>query len=140
MLMKKRIVVFSEDLSLVLKFVRGFPLFVWHRQNWDLLRPFSQQSSSQVSELANTPVYVAGFCDPMIKTRDDLYDLFVDVDSRSITISENARVDFALGSFHKEIATFLVQSSEDDEVSDQSLIKNLAVQTKDLITKLSSLR
>jgi len=45
-----------------------------------------------------------------------------------------------MGAFHKELATWLVQSSEDAELPAQSVIKDLAVKTKDLVTKLQMLR
>lgn len=38
--MKKRIVVYSEKLSLVLRVIRALPLFAFHRQDWDILRPY----------------------------------------------------------------------------------------------------
>lgn len=45
------------------------------------------------------------------------------VNSRSITVAEHAKQDFSLGSYHKEIATFLLEAAEDANISDQMLIK-----------------
>jgi hypothetical protein len=45
------------------------------------------------------------------------------VNARSITVAEHAKGDFMLGSFHKEIATYLVDTAESEETSDQDLIK-----------------
>lgn len=39
-MMKKRIIVYSEKLGLLLKLIRAFPLFAFHRQDWDILRPY----------------------------------------------------------------------------------------------------
>lgn len=39
-MMKKRIIVYSEKLGLLLKLIRAFPLFSFHRQDWDILRPY----------------------------------------------------------------------------------------------------
>jgi hypothetical protein len=36
--MKKRVAVFCEKLSALLKFIRAMPLFVFHRQDWNVLR------------------------------------------------------------------------------------------------------
>lgn len=38
--MKKRVAVYSERLPHVLRVIRALPLFAFHRQDWDVLRPF----------------------------------------------------------------------------------------------------
>jgi hypothetical protein len=53
-------------------------LFVFHRQNWDILRPFVTLHPSELEELKQTGVYIAGFTDSAVRTREDLFDLFVD--------------------------------------------------------------
>jgi hypothetical protein len=40
LMMKKRVVVYSEKLSVLLCAIRALPLFVFHRANWNLLRPY----------------------------------------------------------------------------------------------------
>jgi len=44
-----------------------------------------------------------------------------------------------MGSFHKEIATFLVESCETDEINDQAIVKNLTAKTKDILQKLQKI-
>lgn len=39
-LMKKRVAVYSDRLAHVLRVIRALPLFTFHRQDWDILRPF----------------------------------------------------------------------------------------------------
>lgn len=39
-MMKKRIIVYSEKMGLLLKFIRALPLFAFHRHDWDILRPY----------------------------------------------------------------------------------------------------
>lgn len=68
-------------------------------------------------------VYCAGFVDPEIKNRPNLYDLFIDLNERSIAVSEHAKGDFRMGSFHKDLGEFLVECSEDEEMSDLDVIK-----------------
>jgi len=146
LMMKKRIIIYSEKLSVLLRIIRGIPVFVWHRQNWNILRPFVTLTNNPNSEddeiqkdLLSAGVYVAGFIDANIKLRQELYDLFIDLNAQSITISEQARADFVLGSLHKDIANFLVDATEND-ASEQEIIKGLAQKTKDLLTKLDSLK
>jgi len=39
--MKKRVAVYCERLAHVLRVIRALPLFSFHRQDWDVLRPFT---------------------------------------------------------------------------------------------------
>jgi len=91
-------------------------------------------------DLQSAGIYCAGFTDPNIKTREDLYDVFVALNALSISVAEHARGDFVMGSFHKEIGTYLVESSEDNNISDQDIIKGLAARTRDLLNRLESLK
>lgn len=104
------------------------------------MRPFNNLSDKQLDELRSAGVYVAGFTDPAIKLKKDYYDVLIDITTRGISIAEHAMNDFKMGAFHKELATWLVQSSENEEIPAQSIIKDLAVKTKDLVTKLQMLR
>jgi len=139
LLFKKRIIVYCDNLLKLLKIIRVFPLFVTHRQNWDILRPFVNGSKAELEDLQNAGVYVAGFIDP-VKASDSslIYDIYVDVPAQQITIASNSNADFRTGSYHKEIATYLVNSAEDKNLSDQDLINGLSAKTRKLIEKLKS--
>jgi len=139
-LTKKRVVVYADKLGVLLKLIRGLPLLVWHRQNWNILRPFVTMSSQELTDLTSAGVYCAGFIDPAVKSQQSLYDIFVDVNARSITVPTHAKDDFALGAYHQDLANYLVSMCDDNEINDQALIKGLALKTKDLLTKLDGLR
>lgn len=57
---------------------RAFPTLVWHRQSWQILRPFMTLSTYEIEDLKSANVYCAGFTDETVKEREDLYDLLVD--------------------------------------------------------------
>jgi len=140
MIMKKRIVVLSEKLGILQKIIRAFPIFVWHRQNWDVLRPFMTLSDIELADLKTTGVYCAGFIDELVRDKEELYDVIVDVNNRTISVASHAKGDFLMSSIHKDICELLVTSSEDPNLTDQDLIKALALKTKDLLTKLETLK
>ncbi|EGC30361.1 hypothetical protein DICPUDRAFT_41536 [Dictyostelium purpureum] len=140
MAMKKRIAVYSEKLASLLKVIRAFPLFVFHRQNWNILRPYVTINDVELKDLTTTGVYVAGFTDPSIKSREELYDILVDLSSKEVTIASHAKDQFLLSSLHKDVLKFLLASLEDEEVTDQQVIKGLNQKMKDLLTKLESLK
>eukprot|EP01112_Ceratiomyxa_fruticulosa_P018831 TRINITY_DN6079_c0_g2_i4.p1 TRINITY_DN6079_c0_g2~~TRINITY_DN6079_c0_g2_i4.p1 ORF type:complete len:357 (-),score=58.92 TRINITY_DN6079_c0_g2_i4:108-1178(-) len=138
LLMKKRVVLYADKLGLLLKVVRALPLFVWHRQNWNILRPYITLTSLEEADLKSTGVYCAGSVDPVIKSREDLFDICVDINSRSVTVAEHAQADFTLGTFHNDLGQYLLTSADDPELGDQAIIKGLALKTKDLLTRLES--
>jgi len=139
MLLKKRVVVYSDRLSALMNVVRTTPLFVWHRQNWGLLRPYVTVSDVELNDLKQCGTFVAGFTDQQIKTNEQLYDVFVDIPSQSITVADHAKGDFVLGSYHKEIAMLLTKSAENDEQTDQQLVKAITQKTRELVTNIKSL-
>eukprot|EP01101_Sappina_pedata_P001515 TRINITY_DN11599_c0_g1_i1.p1 TRINITY_DN11599_c0_g1~~TRINITY_DN11599_c0_g1_i1.p1 ORF type:complete len:378 (-),score=127.92 TRINITY_DN11599_c0_g1_i1:91-1224(-) len=137
---KKRIVVYSDSIETLQLTIRGFPQLIWHRQDWNILRPYVTLSSPELDDLNQSAVYCAGFTDPEVRQRVDLYDIFVDINALGVTVSESAKGDFLLGSIHKELATFLVESSENPDATDQQVIKGAATRTYDLLSRLESMK
>lgn len=45
LMMKKRVVVYCDKSSTLLRVIRSFPLFIWHRRDDDLLYPFNNMVS-----------------------------------------------------------------------------------------------
>ena len=56
---------------------RTLPLFVWHRQNWNIVFPHVELTERELANLTSHGSYVAGFTDATIEARTELYDLFV---------------------------------------------------------------
>lgn len=78
-LLKKRIMIYSPDLTTLLLIVRCCPcLGSWHRQNFDLLRPYNTLSPLEISELQSAGVYVCGVTQPQAVNRTELYDIWAD--------------------------------------------------------------
>eukprot|EP00010_Vexillifera_abyssalis_P008054 CAMPEP_0201545080 /NCGR_PEP_ID=MMETSP0173_2-20130828/1636_1 /ASSEMBLY_ACC=CAM_ASM_000268 /TAXON_ID=218659 /ORGANISM="Vexillifera sp., Strain DIVA3 564/2" /LENGTH=402 /DNA_ID=CAMNT_0047953389 /DNA_START=811 /DNA_END=2019 /DNA_ORIENTATION=- len=141
LMMKKRIAVFSERLVTLLRLIRGFPLFVWHRQDWNILRPHvSIDSDLEMKQLQNAGVFCAGFTDPAIKARSNQWDVLVDVNARTVRVADHAKAEFELCAWQTNFLKFLLEQAEDPNTTPQSVIKSVALKTKELLTKLSSLR
>mmetsp|Transcript_23686 Transcript_23686/g.59283 ORF Transcript_23686/g.59283 Transcript_23686/m.59283 type:complete len:356 (-) Transcript_23686:60-1127(-) len=139
-LLKKRVVVHCENLSALLKVIRAFPAFAWHRRDWDILRPFVVAGHAPEIADLSSGVYVAGMTDPRSVRALQLYDVFVNIDQRSITVADHAKESFRMTSFHKDMATFLVQNAEDPNVDVQTFIKGMAMKTQQLLGKIQQLR
>lgn len=130
---------FCERVEDLLQVVRALPQLVWHRQDWRILRPLIAGSAEELADLAEAGVYVAGVTAPEMRSRTDLYDVFVDVAGRSITVAEAAKADFQLGSFHRDVAGVLTAAAAAEGASAMSVIKAIAVKTKELVTQVKSL-
>ncbi|XP_062518581.1 DENN domain-containing protein 10-like [Corticium candelabrum] len=138
LLLKKRIVVFHPDLVPLLRIVRALPVLVWQRQNWNIVYPHVEINDVEVADLKLAAPYVAGFTDPAIESHTELYDVFVNVPGNSISVAPHAKESFGMGKIHKEIAMQMVQAAGDDATTEQSLIKELAVKTREIINNLKS--
>jgi len=138
-LLRKRIFVVASNLSDLFGIVRACPCIgAWHRQNFDILRPYVTMNEVELAELSSTGIYVAGFTDSNAVNRRDLYDILVDVNAKSVTVNEAAKADFVLGKFHKTTAETITAAAQSE--SDQQIIKVVAAATKTLLDNVSALR
>lgn len=151
-----------EELS---NYVRAIPCFgAWHRNNWDCLRPVISSPSPMPSatlpaaiaeaELqditsASPPVTAVGTLNSDFSHRSDLWDIYVDIPSSSVTISDAARSKFAMGKYHKTIAEGLMTLAQLEEGSDvvdeveenarnMRIIKFCVHKTKELIEQVKA--
>lgn len=93
---------------------RAIPILVWHRQNWDILRPFMTLSEPELADIKAAGVYCAGFIDESARDREELYDVLVDgemqfyqkkshsnvVNNRTISVASHAK---GIGAFPQVI-------------------------------------
>ncbi|XP_068745894.1 DENN domain-containing protein 10-like [Montipora capricornis] len=139
LLLKRKVVVYSPKLDTLLNISRALPLLVWHRQNWSILHPYVHLQEEELERLTSCITYIAGFTDASIESKTELYDLFVNVAAGEISVSPGAKETFQMGKIHKDIAMFMVEAAKNEEYSDQRLVKELSVKTKDLINNLKKL-
>lgn len=139
-LLKKKIAVYAASLDSLLKTCRTIPLFVWHRQNWNVVYPqLSLDNEGEMEELAKHGTYVAGFLDPSVQGKTDLYDLFVNVPAASLTVAPHAKDSFMMTKLHKDIAMHMMQCVQSEDHADSATIKEVSKKTKDLINNVKGL-
>lgn len=137
-LLKKRIFVYCDNLKDLLSVVKTIPLIGgWHRQHWHILRPYVCMNETELGDLKSAGYYIAGFTDSACKSKTSMYDLFVDIPARSVSIAPHCQKDFVLTRFHKQTADFFMKVSSSDN---QDIIKSVALKTTDLLKNLSSLK
>jgi len=139
-ILKKRIIVFAENWGDVFPVVRALPQFALHRRDWKIVRPQLQLTELQIADLTATGVYVAGCTDPAVRSRDDLYDIFVDVPGASISAAKSAQGDLKMGSAHKDLATKMLEASKMSKASDTQIVKMIAGKTKELIDGIKKIK
>ena len=139
LILKRRVVVYSSQLDTLLALTRTLPLFALHRQNWNIIYPYVDLVEQELSSLQKQPNYIAGFLDSSVENRTDLYDIFVNASSSTISIAEHAKGTFILSKAHKEIAKLMLEVANDPDKSDQQAIKEINLKTKEMLTNLKSL-
>ena len=137
--LRKRVVVLGSDWESVFVITRALPQFVWHRQNWDILWPQVQMTSEQIEDLQSGGCYCAGFIDPSVRSREDLYDVLVDVSASSVEVAEDSASDFAMG-VHKDFAEALMAKVEEDGSTDEDIIRLINSKNKEYIKGLQKLK
>ncbi|XP_066994835.2 putative DENN domain-containing protein 10 B [Anabrus simplex] len=139
LLLKKRIIVYHHSLEALLKWMRTFPVLMWHRRNYDILFPWIDLVPEELVDLKSNTCYIAGCRDSAVCSRSDLYDLLVNLPAREITIAPHAKESMTMTKTHKDIAVFMVQLAENENVQEQQLIKEIADKTRELLNQLRSL-
>lgn len=139
-LLKKRVVVVCPDVEELLELMRTLPQFVFSRQDWSILFPHVAMSDAEMDDLAAaTGPYIAGFTDPDVTIREDLYDLIVDVAGSNVTYPDHAGKLFGMGKMHKEIAMYLTTAAEDDTIKETDMLRELVERTDTLLDGLNKL-
>ncbi|XP_076025436.1 DENN domain-containing protein 10 [Genypterus blacodes] len=139
LMLKKRIVVHHPRIEAVLEFTRVLPALTWHRKDWSILHPYVHLTDVELEDLKTSPGYVAGFVDPEVSNRSDLFDVYVNLPDGVITVSQSAKEAMAMGKLHKDVGHLIVQSAEDPERTDSQVIKDVCVKTKEILANLVAL-
>ncbi|XP_044071204.1 DENN domain-containing protein 10 isoform X2 [Siniperca chuatsi] len=139
LMLKKRIVVHHPRIEALLEFTRVLPTLTWHRKDWTILHPYVHLTDVELEDLKKCPGYIAGFVDPEVSNRSDLFDVYVNLPDSVITVSQSAKEAMAMGKLHKDIGHLIVQSAEDAERSDSQVIKDISVKTKEILANLVAL-
>lgn len=137
-LLKKRVLVYSEDVAQLNSIIRSFPLIGgFHRRNWSMLRPYITLSKEELEDLNSAGVYVAGTTDSSAAQQKKLYDLFVDIPGRSFSIPDHAKDSFKMSKIHKSTVEALVKVAATG--SDADVIKAINAKTQEIIQKIKSI-
>lgn len=139
-LLKKRILVVCDNLPKLLAVVRTLPQLAWHRKDWSILRPLVSSDQEYLDDLASCGVFIAGTTDPTLSTAaSTLFDVVFSVLDRRVIVAESVAADMRMGSVHRDISQILTDAESNPEMSDQDLIKAVAVKTEKMVKNLQSL-
>ncbi|KAJ3610941.1 hypothetical protein NHX12_023031 [Muraenolepis orangiensis] len=126
-MLKKRIVVHHPRIEVLLEFTR---------KDWSILHPYVHLTDIELDDLKKCPGYVAGFTNPEVGNRADLFDVYVNLPDSTITVSPTAKEAMAMGKVHKDIGQLIVQSAED---ADRTDAQDISVKTKEILANLMAL-
>ncbi|XP_071011403.1 DENN domain-containing protein 10-like [Oncorhynchus clarkii lewisi] len=139
LMLKKRIVVHHPQVEALLEFTRALPALTWHRKDWSILHPYVHLTDSELENLRTCTGYIAGFVDPEVRNRSDLFDVYVNLPDSEITISQSAKEAMSMGKLHKDIGLVIVQSAENADRTDGQIIKDISIKTREILANLASL-
>ncbi|XP_033114866.1 DENN domain-containing protein 10-like [Anneissia japonica] len=139
MLLKRKVAVYHSNVQDLLAFTRSLPALVWHRQNWSIMSPYVHLKAQELESLNGNSILLMGFTDADVESHTELYDLYVNLPANEITLATHAKQIFGMGKLHKDIAQLMVQCIEEEETTEQQVIKEISVKTKELINNLKSL-
>lgn len=92
-------------------------------------------------------MYIAGTVSASARDRHDLWDLYVDIPARTVTVNPKVQAMFAMGKYHKQVAEAFLRAYEaanpasgayGDAAAAQALIKAAAGKTRELLDQLQS--
>jgi len=138
-LLKRKVVVVHENLEYLLNCVCMMTHLCWHRRI-ELLannHPLVGVGKLESTHLSKSPYFIAGFTD--LKQAKQDYDVLLNLNSKSIEISNDSVRDFALCKFQKEIAVKVLEGVKRKPDS-QGLIKISNTETQNLLKKLNMLK
>ena len=140
MVLKKNILIHSNSIQKMQRFVRTMPHFVFQRGEsaWRALYPLIIGMPAEMDELSSTGYYVVGTTTESLRAdHAKMFDLFVDLDDRIISVSEHAKKDFGMGKMHKQIAGMLMEQI--NAGSDSAVIKTIVGINNSLMKKLKGI-
>ncbi|ETV68733.1 hypothetical protein, variant 1 [Aphanomyces astaci] len=141
-LAKKRVVVTSDNIPDLLQLTRCLPQFAWHRQDWAILRPFTRGTSAEVADLCASGVYIAGMLHsdlhPTTSSSPLLYDVLVDVPTRTVTVATGCADLFSGLSWHNQCTDVLATYHHQPSTDDHSLLVDVVA--KKTLTLIESIQ
>uniref|UniRef100_H2YTG0 UDENN domain-containing protein n=1 Tax=Ciona savignyi TaxID=51511 RepID=H2YTG0_CIOSA len=137
-LLKMKVLVYHSKLELLLEITRALPALAWHRQDWSVVYPWVQDRQQELNAVRKLPHYVVGCTVENVLTPDD-FDLYVNAEDGTITVSPHAKESLTMGKLHKDVAKKMVELAENETVTNQQFIAGIAEKTTELLEKLSSL-
>jgi len=140
LIMKKRIALYSDNYQKLQKHIRALPLFVSHRRDWNLLRPYVNLSNEdEIKDLNEVIIYVAGFTDINIKQRTEHFDILFDLSTGTFIIPEKSKDDFVETSYHNQVTKIIQECLENEQKNDKDVIKDIRECNKVVIDNLKKL-
>ncbi|XP_044260743.1 DENN domain-containing protein 10-like [Tribolium madens] len=133
-LLKRRILLFDYNTELLLSELLAISNLVPQRKVADYLYPIIESSN----KLKGLSFYVAGTTNRDLLKDEHLYDLFVNLSTREVTVSPKAEEIMAMTKTHKEIATFLIKLSA-SHLTENQVKQQIFQKTKELLNLLTSL-
>ena len=152
LLLKKSIVVISDDLTALYEFLSALPLLVSHRRNEILsqaIRPFviNDAHGIHIEDIMTMGYYLVGTLDAALPSAlSSSYDLVVIYNEKRLTVANNAAADMKMCSFHKDLSQSVLSAAqaglgedEEESHSGEELLSMITEKTQMVLKQLQSI-
>ncbi|KAG2379196.1 hypothetical protein C9374_007335 [Naegleria lovaniensis] len=140
LMLKKRIVIYHDNIFELLEVMSAIPSLVLHRQQADFIRPLINfDSPIETKDLTQSNFYCAGTLDRNMRNNSKFYDLFVDATTKRTSVNESQIDEFKLTKIHKDLLK-VVTGEEIASMENTHVIKQVSQKTKELLQKLLTVK
>ncbi|EEB13004.1 protein FAM45A, putative [Pediculus humanus corporis] len=132
LLLNKRMIIYHHSLESLLKYIQAVPQLMIHRNFNETTFPWLDLQNDELNELKCYEGFIAGCPDKSIEALKEVYDIFVNIPAREVTVSPHSKDYFVMTKVHKDIALFMVQLSENSNMEENEIIEKIAKKTEEL--------
>ena len=118
--LKKRIIVYSDSIKLLQDVIPTLIFMVKHRNNFDIMRPIISTAPIFLTDLTSAGVYIAGTIESStLRHYEDICDIMISLVEMKVNIMNHALCGMKMCNIHKELSIQI-----DEIISDRGLIND----------------
>ncbi|CAL8078302.1 unnamed protein product [Orchesella dallaii] len=132
-LRKQRVVVYNRKVDGLIRDVLSILALGSRSDNqWDNVYPWVGDNDDELAQFTDMNFYIVGCANATIENRPGFHDIFVNIPAAEISVASHAKENMMMSKPHKEVALFMVQLSENEEISEYDLIQEIRKKAQEL--------
>ncbi len=138
-ILKKRILVFGNEVNEVIDFSRSLNIFSKHRKDAiNYFRPLIRSDQESIDEIKPMNHFIAGSTDSALLAKQDIFDIIVNLESKKVIVSPGAIDDMRMNLIHRELHEVITNSCANNDIENLKIIELFNNKTSQLLGQLNS--